>query len=408
MVAAQLPPEGASEEAGREKGCGLTPVIRAMPFSLRLGKQKLVQVFCAVFLVSLTLSLLQRTNREQARLQRLAKCRKLSRLLETKHLSESVPFYKTASDEERVLVAKNWTLGRDDRRLLEHLLLMQDCPWEPNPVAVAQYRAELEHCCNASFRLVVTRENAPRKSHIILDGEKGMKLLVNAELTSLLPERSPFSKSQYRRCAVVGNGGILKNSSCGVEIDQADLVIRFNLPPMNFSEDVGTKTSLVTVNPSILYMNFKGLQAQRKPFADALRPYGDALVLIPALSFVGHRNVAYRALYTMEDFGLKQQGFFLNPRYLSTLSDYWKNQGLKPLRLSSGFMFVSMALEFCEHITLYGFWPFPHDLAEQPILHHYYDNVLPKAGVHAMSSEFSHYLGMYAKGVLQLRLGKCQ
>ncbi|XP_062993161.1 alpha-2,8-sialyltransferase 8F-like [Elgaria multicarinata webbii] len=353
-----------------------------MSFHFRYRKRKYTLGTCVVFLVGLSVWMLRKPTTFQ--------------------------FYKKASDKKRVLVPQTFALGMKERKILEHLLFMQDAPWEPNPAAVTQYRAELGHCCNASFRLVVTRENAPRKSHIILDGEKGMKLLVNAELTSLLPERSPFSKSRYRRCAVVGNSGILKNSRCGDEIDQADLVVRFNLPPMNFSEDVGTKTSLVTVNPSILQTKYKNLEAQRKPFADALQLYRDALFLIPAFSFAGLSDLSYRAVYTMEDFGLMQQGFFLNPRYLSTLSDYWKNQGLKPLRLSSGFMFVSMALEFCEHITLYGFWPFLHDLADQPISHHYYDNVLPKAGVHAMPSEFSHYLSMYAKGVLRLRLGKCQ
>ncbi|XP_062993769.1 alpha-2,8-sialyltransferase 8F-like [Elgaria multicarinata webbii] len=382
--------------------------IRVMSFGLRLGKRNLMLVFCVVFLVSLTLLLLKTGNRDQARLQGLAKCRELSQLLETKNLSGIVQFHKTANEEEQVLVIKKWKLQMKDKMILEHLLLTKECPWEANATAVAQYRAELGKCCNASFWLAVTQENAPLGSNISPDGNKGQKLPVNAELTSLLPERSPFPESQYRRCAVVGNGGILKNSRCGVEIDQADLVVRFNLPPMNFSEDVGTKTSLVTMNPSIIQNKYKSLQAQRKPFADALQPYRDALFLIPALSFVGHGVLGYRAVYTMEDFGLMQQAFFLNPRYLSTLRDYWKKQGLKPQRLSSGFMFVSMALEFCEHITLYGFWPFPHDLADQPISHHYYDNRLPKAGFHSMPSEFSHYLSMYAKGVLRLRLGKCQ
>uniref|UniRef100_A0A8D2IN65 ST8 alpha-N-acetyl-neuraminide alpha-2,8-sialyltransferase 6 n=1 Tax=Varanus komodoensis TaxID=61221 RepID=A0A8D2IN65_VARKO len=253
-------------------------------------------------------------------------------------------------------------------------------------------RAELRRCCNASSSLVLTKENAPLGSSIIFDGNKNRKLSVDAVLFDLLPKRLPFSDTHYGHCAVVGNGGILRNSHCGHEIDQADLVVRFNMAPMNFSEDVGTKTSLITINPSIL--QFKNLQARRKPFADALRPYRDALFLIPAFSFVGHSTLSYRALYTMEDFGWPQQMFFLNPHYLATLSNHWKEKGFHPQRLSSGFMFVNVALEFCERITLYGFWPFAHDLDDQPIPHHYYDNMLPKAGIHAMPSEFSHYLSI--------------
>ncbi|XP_048374136.1 alpha-N-acetylneuraminide alpha-2,8-sialyltransferase-like [Sphaerodactylus townsendi] len=312
-----------------------------------------------------------------------------------------------ASDEKLIRMVEKSPVQKEDRKILEHLLLTQECPWQPNVTALAQYRTELGECCNASFWLAVTKENTPEGSDILLDGQKGRKLPVNTQLMELLQERSPIPAILYDQCSIVGNGGILRNSSCGQEIDRADLIVRFNLPPMDWPEDVGTKTNLVTINPSILQNKFKKLLAHRKPFADALRPYGNALLLIPAFSFVGHSEIAYRALYTMEDFGMGRHAYFLNPHYLSTLGQYWKGQSFHPQRLSSGFMFVNMALELCKRITLYGFWPFPHDLANRMIPHHYYDNALPKP-IHAMSNEFSHYLKMYTQGVLRLRLGKCQ
>ncbi|CAM4709729.1 unnamed protein product, partial [Caretta caretta] len=61
---------------------------------------------------------------------------------------------------------------------------------------------------------------------------------------------SPFQDAPYECCAVAGSGGILRNSSCGPEIDRAQVVIRFNLPPMGFADDVGTKSSVVAMNPS--------------------------------------------------------------------------------------------------------------------------------------------------------------
>nr|XP_060636079.1 alpha-N-acetylneuraminide alpha-2,8-sialyltransferase-like [Anolis sagrei ordinatus] len=382
-------------------------IADAMPFHVRLGKQNFVVGISVVFLVSFTLSLLERVKRKETKFEQ-GRCRELNLLFQERNLSGIVNFQKTDNEKKKLLVINNWKLQETETRIMEHLILTQKCRWEPSPTAVAQFRAQLKQCCNASFRLVTTKENTRLGSYIIFDGSPTHKLRVDTKLLDLLPEKSPFADTSYRKCAVVGNGGILFNSSCGQQIDRADLVIRFNLPPMNFSEDMGTKTSLVTINPSILQNRFKFLQERRKSFLEAIHSYGDATFLLPALSFVGDNVLGYRVLYTLEDFGLEHQALFLNPQYLHNLANFWKKRGLETNRLSSGFMLVSMALEFCQHITLYGFWPFSYDLNNQSIPHHYYDNVLPKPGIHAMPTEFSYYLSMYAEGVLRLQVGKCQ
>nr|XP_008122281.1 PREDICTED: alpha-N-acetylneuraminide alpha-2,8-sialyltransferase isoform X1 [Anolis carolinensis] len=395
------------KELENRESSRLEMIAHAMPFNIRLGKQNFVLGISVVFLVGFTLSLLERVKRNKTNVEQ-GRCWELNMLFQEKNLSGIIHFQKTDSEKEKIHMINNWKLQETEMRIMEHLLLAQECRWELNPIAVAQFRTQLQQCCNASFRFVTTKENIRLGSYIIFDGNPTRKLRVDTKLLDLLPEKSPFMDTSYRKCAVVGNGGILLNSSCGQEIDRADLVIRFNLPPMNFSEDIGTKTSLVTINPSILQNRFKLLQERRKPFVEALHSYSDATFLLPVLSFVGHNILGYRVLYTLEDFGVEQQAFFLNPQYLSNLANFWKKRGLKTNRLSSGFMLVSMALEFCQHITLYGFWPFSYDLNNQSIPHHYYDNMMPTPGVHAMPTEFSYYLSMYAEGVLRLRVGKCQ
>ena len=52
-----------------------------------------------------------------------------------------------------------------------------------------------------------------------------------------------------RTCAIVGNSGILLNSSCREQINQNDMVIRSNLPIVKgFESDVGDRTSITSMN----------------------------------------------------------------------------------------------------------------------------------------------------------------
>lgn len=55
----------------------------------------------------------------------------------------------------------------------------------------------------------------------------------------------------FPQCSVVGTSGILLHSECGRKIDQSDFVFRFNVASVRgFEKDVGSKTSLMTFNPS--------------------------------------------------------------------------------------------------------------------------------------------------------------
>ncbi|KAM3924497.1 alpha-N-acetylneuraminide alpha-2,8-sialyltransferase-like [Leptodactylus fuscus] len=279
---------------------------------------------------------------------------------------------------------------------------LQGCPWEANHTARDLKKSQFIQCCNASHTLLLTQENSPVGNHIIYDADNTIRN-VTESLHDLYPKMSPFTKP-IRHCAVVGNGGILRNSSCGEDIDKADFVFRLNFPPLNWTEDIGTKTHLVTANPSILRDKYNSLMNYRKPFINMVKAYSSAMVLLPAFSYKQNTDISLRTLYTLEDFGLKSRVVFFNPDYLRNLSAYWKRLGLKFRRMSSGLMLASAAFEVCEKVSLYGFWPFSQDFEGSPILHHYYDDKTPKPGFHSMSDEFYQYLRMHSEGALELRL----
>ncbi|KAM9312345.1 LOW QUALITY PROTEIN: alpha-2,8-sialyltransferase 8F-like [Gastrophryne carolinensis] len=285
----------------------------------------------------------------------------------------------------RLMVSKVDNGIRDEcqfrmRHFLQMVKDLQSCPWTQGREERNLLQSHLRTCCNATYSMIVTQENNPIGYTISYDGEEE-KLKVTKKLYDLFPKTSPFLKPQGS-CAVVGNGAVLNGSFCGAEIDKADFVFRMNFPPLNWTDDVGTKTNLVTANPSILVDKFDSLSERRKPFMEMLKEYGSSLILLPAFSYLVNTDVSLRVLYTMEDYDLHGRVVFF-------------------------IMLVSAAMEMCEKVTLYGFWPFIEDLNEVPIPHHYYNNVQPNSKVHDMPDEFYQYLQMHVQGALRLHLVSC-
>ncbi|XP_063785577.1 alpha-2,8-sialyltransferase 8F-like [Pseudophryne corroboree] len=354
---------------------------------------------------------------------------------------------------------------------LSYINDLQRCPWEYNVSEHIQIKSELAACCNTSHTLLVTQQNAPlghkltyetspkrhivvneniyqmlpkliveasqkqqqdevndcrRNSQLIESEKKNVQKQIlctiitphanfNKDPTSLElfsdcvrvpPQISPFIGKQFETCAVVGNGGILLNSSCGDEIDKMDYVFRFNLPPLLF-RDTGEKSDLVSANPSILVKKFAKLSERRKPFIDLVKSYGSAMIILPAFSYVHNTELSLRVQHSLQDFDLQNSVVFFHPDYLTKLSTYWETMGLSAKRMSSGLMLVSVAMEVCKKVTLYGFWPFAQDPEGNLIPHHYYDDICPKPGFHSMPEEFYFYTKMHLKGALHLKVGKC-
>ena len=180
--------------------------------------------------------------------------------------------------------------------------------------------------------------------------------------------------------------------------------------PINLTHDLTWWCSSCRVPSHLLFaFRYGALMGRRRPFVTSLRSYGDALLLMPAFSYGRNTPVSLRAAYTIEDFESPTRPIFFNPEYLQRLSAFWRAQGLKAVRLSTGIIMASLALELCNNVHLYGFWPFsnhPHGL--HALTNHYYDNRQPKTEFHAMPAEFDLLLQLHTQGALRLHLGDCQ
>ncbi|XP_028311341.1 alpha-2,8-sialyltransferase 8E-like isoform X2 [Gouania willdenowi] len=256
---------------------------------------------------------------------------------------------------------------------------------------------------------ILTQDNTPLTSKIVDREENGIK--VSPLLFSTFPKEPPFTNQRFDSCSVVGNGGILNNSFCGKQIDSAQFVFRCNLPPLKngFEMHVGNRTNFVTANPSIFIHKFDSLQENLGRFIEHVECYGNSWVLLPAVHHISQVKVCLRAINILNDTGSPLRPIFLNPVYVNNLQGIWGTHHLKERRLSTGFILVNLALELCNSVDLYGFWPFrihPHTF--NPLSNHYYDERKANKKYHAMPTEFKHLLTLHKNGVLRIHLGDCQ
>ncbi|XP_031716033.1 alpha-2,8-sialyltransferase 8E isoform X3 [Anarrhichthys ocellatus] len=293
--------------------------------------------------------------------------------------------------------------------LFERWRNLQVCRWEQNKEEAGNFKMSLSRCCNAPSFLFTTKRNTPAGTKLRYEVDTSGILPISTEVFKMFPDDMPYSKSQYKKCAVIGNGGIIKNTKCGKEIDSADFVFRCNIPPINekYSADVGTKTDLVTINPSIITERFQKLEKWRRPFYDVLQNYENSSVVLPAFYNTRNTDVSFRVKYMLDDFDSQRGVFFFHPQYLLNVQRFWAVQGVRAKRVSSGLMLVTAALEMCEEVHLYGFWAFPMNPSGIFITHHYYDNVKPRPGFHAMPHEIFNFIHMHTRGIINVHTGPC-
>ncbi|XP_063759758.1 alpha-2,8-sialyltransferase 8F-like isoform X2 [Eleginops maclovinus] len=300
---------------------------------------------------------------------------------------------------------------RGCRALIEKVRRHISKTWKKQEDNYKNLSSQLRSQCQGFDRAILTQNNTPVGSTIVYVMEKKRTLKVSPEIFSTFLKEHPFPKKKWDTCAVVGNSGILTNSSCGRMIDSAQFVIRCNLPSLGkgYEKHVGTKTDIVTANPTIFIQKYGSLNGPRRPFVESLNSYGKSLLLLPAFSFGFCTPLCLRAVHSIRDFESPIRPTYMNPDYLRSLALFWRSRGLHGTGLSSGFLMLSLALENCANIDLYGFWPFSnHPFELHAVNNHYFDDLKGKWGPHSMPAEFDLLLQLHSQGVLRLHLGKCR
>ncbi|XP_006820353.1 alpha-N-acetylneuraminate alpha-2,8-sialyltransferase ST8SIA3-like [Saccoglossus kowalevskii] len=201
----------------------------------------------------------------------------------------------------------------------------------------------------------------------------------------------------YRRCSIVGNSGILKDSWCGEEIDKADYVFRSNLPYIRgFTNDAGKKTNFTSFNPSIIWRRYNY----------------DILAFNETLnSFTGHVMFATITKSTPEFLNhvihsTTLGAMVLDRKYLLSLQQFWNLDK----KVSTGMLLFTLGLSVCEEIHLFGYWPFYTDEKGNDLPYHYTEDLnwsIISRTDHSMVSEFQKLREFHQDGVVKLHIGRC-
>ncbi|XP_053811211.1 alpha-2,8-sialyltransferase 8B isoform X2 [Vidua chalybeata] len=237
---------------------------------------------------------------------------------------------------------------------------------------------------------------------------------VSQNLYELLPRTSPLKGKQFPSCAIVGNSGVLLSSGCGPEIDAHSFVIRCNLAPVQeYSQDVGMKTDLVTMNPSVIQRAFEDLvnETWREKLLQRLHSLNGSILWIPAFMAKGGKERVEWVNELILKHHINVRTAYPSLRLLHAVRGYWLTNKVHIKRPTTGLLMYTLATRFCNQIYLYGFWPFPLDQNQNPVKYHYYDSLkygyTSQASPHTMPLEFKALKTLHQQGALKLTVGEC-
>ncbi|XP_076855510.1 alpha-N-acetylgalactosaminide alpha-2,6-sialyltransferase 2 [Brachyhypopomus gauderio] len=227
------------------------------------------------------------------------------------------------------------------------------------------------------------------------------------------------NRSKCIRCAVVGNGGILRGSKKGREIDQHDYVFRTNGAVVEgFEEDVGRRTSHYTFSTNTLrnsMRNYAGAGYLGPPLSKETKyvflPDHDRdyiLMTAAATHTPIHRGPErctkpphYFGDVTSEKFKMYHPDFirYIRNRFLRSRTLSTRNKDI--YRPSTGAVMLLAAFHTCDQVSAYGFMTPDYNKYSD----HYYDktyNPVRFYANHDLRMEMNLWQQLHQAGLIRL------
>ena len=180
--------------------------------------------------------------------------------------------------------------------------------------------------------------------------------IIQPFLTKTTPDL--FKLPSDSKVCLVGNSGLMLEKKWGSEIDDYDIVIRFNHAPTDGYQDyVGSKTTLRLVNGHCFGGTTK---VERNPTAKS-----DFLPSLPKQDIICKTwNVEEFMLGVFNNVN-KHNLYFINPQFIQEVTKY--TPGQEP---TAGFVMLMLLLPFFKQVSIYGFtfWEGDYD-------YHYFEKV---------------------------------
>ncbi|KAI8507628.1 hypothetical protein Bbelb_150080 [Branchiostoma belcheri] len=228
--------------------------------------------------------------------------------------------------------------------------------WVYNQTAADMFRNKTISSRFGNGNFMVTQENTPVNSTLKTYFRKPKTIKVDSKNIFRFLKESPFKNKRFKTCSVVGNGGILKGSGCGEEIDAAEFVFSY--------------------------------------------------LFIEAFLYELSSRRAFLAQKVLWESHAENTVIYPHPDFVRSTHSYWQKCGVKAPRASTGLLLVTVATQICDEVRLYGFWPFHSDRNNTRLTEHYYDNALP-SNSHKISDEFKELQRLHNTEVTDLSVNLC-